>query len=349
MLHLYRRHLASCGRRKRVAACSCPIWVQGRLHNRVIRKSLGIRNWEAAQKIVRTWEARTDAVLVSVREALERYLADCEGRHLRSETLRKYRLMQRELVAEFGDRPLDAVGIDELSKYREGWALAAGTARTKIGVLRAFFRFCVDRGWIEKNPALLLKHPRSVQKPTLPVDDADFKKLLDATERFPVGGAYKEKTGERIKAFLLVLRYSGLRIGDVVTLRRKHLADGKLFLRTQKTGVAVWVPIPDSVVGELEKWDGEYFFWSGQGLVKTAMGNWQRSLARLGKIAGVKFHPHQLRDSFAIGLLRSGLSIEDVAVLLGHADIKITQKHYAPWVKVRQERLEEAVRRAWSG
>lgn len=312
----------------------------------MIRKSLGIRNWESAQKIVRDWEAREGASMVSVKEAFERYIADCEARGLRSETLRKYRLMQRELIGEFGGRPLDAIGIDELSIYREKWTLAPGTARTKIGLLRAFFHFCLERGWIEKNPALLLKHPRAVHKPTLPVSDEDFDKLLRATERFPVGGAYKERTGERLKAFILTLRYSGLRIQDCALLKQEKLHDGRIFLYSQKTNVPVWVPIPEFVVKELERLDGEYFFWSGHGLVKTALGNWQRSLERLGKIAGVKFHAHQLRDSFAIGLLTKGVPLETVAVLLGNS-LKICERHYSPWIQARQAVLEEAVRRTF--
>ncbi len=35
------------------------------------------------------------------------------------------------------------------------------------------------------------------------------------------------------------------------------------------------------------------------------------------------------------------------SVLLGHSSLKITEKHYAPWVKARQEQLEAAVRKAW--
>jgi hypothetical protein len=109
---------------KRLTNCACPVWVQGRLHGKMLRKSLGIRNWESAQKIVRDWEARIDVSMVSVKDAFERYIADCEARHLRSETLRKYRLMQRDLLGEFGGRPLDAVRIEALSRYREKWELA---------------------------------------------------------------------------------------------------------------------------------------------------------------------------------------------------------------------------------
>ena len=42
-----------------------------------------------------------------------------------------------------------------------------------------------------------------------------------------------------------------------------------------------------------------------------------------------------------------GVPIEDVSVLLGHSSIKITERHYSPWVKARQEKLEVAVRKAW--
>jgi hypothetical protein len=38
------------------------------------------------------------------------------------------------------------------------------------------------------------------------------------------------------------------------------------------------------------------------------------------------------------------VAIEDVAVLLGHSLIRITEKQYAQWVKVRQDRREAAVR-----
>jgi len=39
--------------------------------------------------------------------------------------------------------------------------------------------------------------------------------------------------------------------------------------------------------------------------------------------------------------------IERLSVLLGHASIRITEKHYAPWVRARQEQAEADVRRAW--
>src|SRR5689334_6684093 len=56
---------------------------------------------------------------------------------------------------------------------------------------------------------------------------------------------------------------------------------------------------------------------------------------------------HRLRHTFAVSLLQKGVSIEIVSVFLAHSSIRVTERHYAPWVKARQEQLEAAVRKAW--
>ena len=47
MLSLYRDR-AKCKIKSRRAKCSCPICVQGVLHDEKIRQSLDLTNWEAA-------------------------------------------------------------------------------------------------------------------------------------------------------------------------------------------------------------------------------------------------------------------------------------------------------------
>jgi len=59
-------------------------------------------------------------------------------------------------------------------------------------------------------------------------------------------------SARRLRALVLVLRYSGMRIGDAVKLTTDKLTGSKLFLYTQKTGVPVYTVLPDFVVRALD-------------------------------------------------------------------------------------------------
>lgn len=108
----------------------------------------------------------------------------------------------------------------------------------------------------------------------------------------------------------------------------------RLFLYTQKTGVAVYCVLPDFVVKTLEsspRSSPQYFFWTGQSKSHSAIGQWQRRLQRLFELAEVSNgHAHRFRDTFAVELLLSGVPLERVSVLLGHSSIRVTERHYAP-------------------
>jgi integrase/recombinase XerD len=136
-----------------------------------------------------------------------------------------------------------------------------------------------------------------------------------------------------------------------VTLSRDRIRDGKLFLYTAKTGTAVWCPLPECVTDALKAIPGErYFFWTGTSHPKSCVGDWQRSLRRLFRLAGVPDgHAHRFRDTFAVELLLAGVPLERVSILLGHQSVKVTERHYTPWVRARQEQLESDVRRTRNG
>ena len=43
-----------------------------------------------------------------------------------------------------------------------------------------------------------------------------------------------------------------------------------------------------------------------------------------------------------------GIPIERVSILLGRQSVRVTERHYNPWVRSRQEQLEGDLERAWS-
>ena len=44
--------------------------------------------------------------------------------------------------------------------------------------LRSFFRYCTDSGWLDANPAMVLKPPKVSLRPTLPFDDGEMRRIL---------------------------------------------------------------------------------------------------------------------------------------------------------------------------
>jgi integrase/recombinase XerD len=166
---------------------------------------------------------------------------------------------------------------------------------------------------------------------------------------YPHEGHPNKLYGKRLRALVLLLRYSGLRITDAVTLSTQRIEDGILKLRTAKTGTEVRVPLPPAAVNALNDLHAtNYYFWSGASTRKSCVGDYQRAFKKLYELTEVKNgHAHRWRDTFAVELLLSGMPLEQLAVLLGHQSVRVTEIHYAPFVKARQEQLEGAVRKSF--
>jgi integrase/recombinase XerD len=202
----------------------------------------------------------------------------------------------------------------------------------------------------------------------------EYKTLIEATYIYsdrPSVDKHNCSTlgGDRIRALTELMRWTGLRIRDAVTLERNRLGfdEGNqmwnVMVYQKKTGDPVYCPIPPHVADLLlnapasqkANTNERYFFWTGVGLAKTIASNWQRSYGKLFKLAALKesdgapkrCHPHMFRDTFAVKSLLSGMRLEEVSVILGHSSVKITEKHYMPWVRARQASLNQSVMQSW--
>jgi integrase/recombinase XerD len=343
MLKLYRRHRKSCPHKTRnYRRCRCPIWAAGTANGKKVKRSLGTCVWDDAEMQLRT---ESSAVVVSLDEAIARFMDDAKSRGLSPDTLYKYNLLLSSM--ESLPKNLRSIKTDDLARFREAWKMSPISARKRLERLKAFFRFCRERGWIASNPAKPLKPPKGQPMPTLPFSEDECGRILDACSRFPNKGIYSFGSGERVRAFVLVLMGTGLRIRDAVTLEKRRIEGGKLRLWTQKTGSHVSIPLKPEVADAVMGLPGDTPFWSGNGLPKSAVADWQRTLGKLFKLAGVEGgHAHRFRDTMSVKLLTKGVPVETVAAILGNSPT-VVLKHYAPWVLERQRALEEAVMKCW--
>jgi integrase/recombinase XerD len=364
MLTIYRRHKKACGHRKdgrKYRGCDCPIWAQGTLSGERIRESLDLCSWTKANELVHKWEAAgtrhaQEAEAITVEQAREQFLADARARKLAEQTIYKYTLLFRQLkgfAERRGLRFLAELNVETLSAFRQEWKDGPRASAKKLERLRAFLRFCERRKWIAENPAADLKPPKVTVRPTLPFGKDEMIRILAATGEYGRIAAHNAKgNAVRLRSFVLLMRYSGMRISDCVGLSQDRIQGNRLLLYTAKTGVPVYCVLPDFVVSALAsmpRTTERYPFWTGAGSLVTAVKVWETRMRRLFKLAKIPGgHSHQFRDTFAVELLLAGVPMERVSILLGHQSIRITERHYAPWVRSRQEQLEADLERTWA-
>jgi len=333
--------------------------VDGFLAGVEVRESLKVRDWQRAQEKVRDWEAKDRQTVEqepkTIDDAWTELLADIEARNLADSTVRKYKLLNRQMkgfAKARGFRFLTELDLPATGQFRAAWKDGPRSSAKKLERLRAFFRFAQKRKWIAENPAADLKAPRVTLCPTMPFTSAEMLRILAAIDKykdeFPGRGATNAR---RIRALVLLLRYSGLRIGDAVSLSTDRIEGSRLFLYTQKTGVPVNTVLPVFVLKALDttpRVTEKHFFWDGGLKLETVVGSWRKRFVRLFELAEIENgHPHRFRDTFAVELLLFGVPIERVSVLLGHQSVRITERHYAPWVRSRQEQLEDDLAKVW--
>ncbi|HTM04449.1 MAG TPA: tyrosine-type recombinase/integrase, partial [Vicinamibacterales bacterium] len=152
-----------------------------------------------------------------------------------------------------------------MREFRTSWPDSPISAAKNLERLRSFFRFCMDANWLDSNPASPLKPPKvgKASERVKVFTAAEIKRILKACDQYPERNAFGHDNPARVRAFVLTLRYSGLRIGDVVGLQRRDLQDDRLQLRTAKTGEPVYVPLPADAVDALNdvQGNGDRFFW----------------------------------------------------------------------------------------
>lgn len=109
---------------------------------------------------------------------------------------------------------------------------------------------------------------------------------------------------------------SGLRLSEVLRFSEEHITKNSIFVPESKYGVERYVPIPKG-------WKEEFVKYIP---LKTSGRTLQRNFKKYSNLAGLnpKYTFHSLRHGFAVRCLESGMPINQVQVLLGHANISTT-------------------------
>jgi integrase len=315
------------------------MWLRGSSDGINRKESMKTRSWDRAEALKREIEqGKPQTPAQTILDAKNAYLTDCRARNLSHNTLTKLTLVLNELVGFFPHRVLQEISFEDVVNFRASWQGSDITKLKKLERLRSFFRFCHDAGWIVRNPARSLKPPKVRIVPKNPYSDEELQRI-DKVPKDP-----------KLAVFEKVLRYSALRISDVCFLKPENLDGNKIYLNTQKTGTHVGIPIPPSVAESLRALplSGGYLFLHGNSERRdTQCDYWRDELNKVFTEAKVpNAHPHRYRANAAVRWLLAGLTIEEVAALLGNS-VKIVEKHYLAWCKKRADHADKVLQSTW--
>ncbi len=229
--------------------------------------------------------------------------------------------------------------------------LSARTAARRLSCLRQFHRFLAQEGLRGDDPTIRLQAPRPGR--TLPrfLGEAEVAALLRAAGP---EGSLPASRQHRALAGLEILYATGLRISEMLSLRRRQLSgDGLVLMVRGKGGRERLVPLSDAARAAAQALlrheagrDGvtrsDYLFAGRDPARPMTRQGFDRILHEVALRAGLdpeRLSPHVLRHSFASHMLAHGADLRSLQRLLGHADIATTQIY----THVLAERLQRLV------
>jgi integrase/recombinase XerD len=230
--------------------------------------------------------------------------------------------------------------VEEISKFHvRGFLLSlrkrklsARTIVRNLVAIRTFFRFLVQEGNLEANPAENVESPKIAK--TLP-EILTLREIEQLLERPNL----QTPLGKRDRAMLEMLYATGMRVSELTQLpiHQVNLEGGYVLLYGKGSKERI-VPIGS----EAMKWatlylkesravlakgkESPFLFINRSGKSMSRQRFW-KSLKDYGRKAGLRkrITPHLLRHSFASHLLERGADLRSVQMMLGHVDISTTQ------------------------
>ncbi|KPU43004.1 tyrosine recombinase XerC [Oxobacter pfennigii] len=287
-------------------------------------------------------------------------------------TFEKYEGIYRNYIKDssiYGLK-LDTLKSIQLQRYYnslyENDSKSSNSINTLNKLLKTFFNYAIDEGYILKNPCAGKKivipgttemSEDNEETEVITFSDEEIKHFIVTLE------------GHRMKALYLLDFGTGLRQGELLGLKwsdidfkkkelkvrqslkkvtiiaadasRKH----KIIEQTPKSPTSKRaVPIPSNILSTLEdhkrqqekeKADAGSSYNETDYVFTTELGNpidasnFLRSYARILKKANIPYRKfHAIRHTYATKLFERGVPLKTVQELLGHSDISITAKIY---------------------
>jgi site-specific recombinase XerD len=194
----------------------------------------------------------------------------------------------------------------------------------KLNSIKNFFSFLKNEGVIINDPSLEVKHPKY---------ENDLPKILKPIEYRSLRDACRNDS--RATAIVELMLQSGLRIKEIENLKLDNVKEGEILIENYESHPSRIVPLNNSAKTALKKYldDGRYPGKAKNVFVtKTGRSLLARNIRSLlnryfdkADIKNIKVN--DLRNTFIVFQLKSGVPIDVVSQIVGHKRISTTEKY----------------------
>ena len=203
----------------------------------------------------------------------------------------------------------------------------------EISILHNFFNYCIEKGYIDKNPCSGVKKLNELSR-LKTLSDKDIQKLINSS------------TNKLTKDLITFLIYTGCWKGEALNLKWDDVdfQNNVIAIKGTKTKYDRYIPISKplkDLLSDIGKIDGCEYVFNDNG---KKLGDFKRSFHTACRNAGLKdLRIHDLRHVFASKMVMGGTSLYITGELLGHRTTQMTKRysHLVP------ETLKKAVNDVW--
>ena len=226
------------------------------------------------------------------------------------------RLLRREFVSAWGNRPIGEIGKHDVLSVLDGLMRVEKhtTANRSLAAIRKLFNWAVERGMLEQSPCTGIRAPAKTVKRERVLTDEELKIVWACAEEmgYPYGHL----------VHLLVL--TAQRLGEVAGMRwvdiNREQALWSLSSEQTKSARMHDVPLPAMamrIIATIPRVSDELVFPArGRDNVISGFSKWKM---RLDQAAGIEeWRTHDLRRTAATGLARLKVSPHVIERILNH-------------------------------
>ena len=242
-----------------------------------------------------------------------------------------YATSLKHLDPFFGSSNLLSISPKMITRYkvlRRAESSAPGSINTELAMLsKAFSLAVMEWEWLKDNPVSRVPREKEDNEIDRWLTKDEEKRLL-------------ESSPEWLREIIVFALNTGLRQGELLSLEwnRVNLFRKTILIQKTKNGKPKTLPLNKVALDVLNrrlkvksiKNDFVFFNRNGQ---KIPNSNLRLSFHRVMRKVGIKdFRWHDLRHTFATRLAQADVDLYKISKLLGHKDIKMTQRysHHCP-------------------